>query len=129
MKDDCAKLLQKLVRLKAADKNGYCECVTCGVRKHWKEMQGGHFIERGRKSTLLVEENIHPQCPGCNLYRMKLSSTVLTYRHYMVDMYGEDFVNHLEVISRKPKKFTVDELLTLKKELKERIDERLAEIP
>jgi len=92
-------------------------------------MQGGHFIERGRKSTLLVEENVHPQCPGCNLYRMKLSSTVLTYRQFMVDMYGENFVTDLEVLSRKPKKFMADELLTLKTELKERIDERLSEIP
>jgi len=128
LKEDCAKLTQKLVRLKAADKNGYCECVTCGIRKHWKEMQGGHFIERRKTSTLLVEENIHPQCPGCNLYRMKLSSTILAYRRYMVDMYGEHFVTQLEIESSKPKKFTADELYTLKKELNERIDERLTEI-
>ena len=120
--------MQKLVRLKAADKNGYASCVTCGVRKHWKELQGGHFIERRKTSTMLLEENIHPQCPGCNLYRMKLSSTVLAYRRYMADMYGEEFVNQLEIESNKPKKFTVDELLSLKKDTNERIKQRLLEI-
>ena len=128
MKEDCARLLQKLVRLKAADKNGYCECVTCGIRKHWKEMQGGHFIERRKTSTLLEETNVHPQCPGCNLYKMKVSSTILAYRRFMVDMYGEEFVNQLEIESSKPKKFTADELCALKKELNERINERLDEI-
>jgi len=46
----------------------------------------------------------------------------------MVDMYGEHFVTQLEIESSKPKKFTADELYTLKKELNERIDERLTEI-
>ena len=44
--DDCAVLMQKLVRLKAADHNGFCKCVTCGIVKHWSVMQGAHFIER-----------------------------------------------------------------------------------
>ena len=95
LKEDCARLLQKLVRLKAADKNGFCECVTCGIRKHWKEMQGGHFIERG-KAHKVLEENIHPQCPYCNQHGMKRASVVLAYRSFMVDSYGEDFVKAME---------------------------------
>jgi len=39
--DDAAKALQKYVRLKAADDNGYCQCVTCGVVRKWYDrMQG-----------------------------------------------------------------------------------------
>ena len=128
MKGVCAKLTQKLVRLKAADKNGMVECVTCGKIDHWKGMQGGHFIERGKSATVLMEENIHPQCPGCNMYRMKQASTVLTYRRYMVDMYGEDFVQELERMSRQPKKFYTAELNELKRELNERIKQRESEI-
>ena len=42
--EKAAVLLQRLVRLKAANENGYCTCVTCGVIKKWNdEMQGGHF--------------------------------------------------------------------------------------
>lgn len=119
--DECAVLLQKLVRLKAADKDGMVRCVTCGTRKHWKEMQGGHFIERGRLSTKLMEENIHPQCPGCNCFRMKTASGVLDYRRYMVEMYGEDFVTEIEMLSRETKKYFRPELEDLKSELKDRI--------
>jgi hypothetical protein len=31
--DDVAKLMQKLVRLKAADDNGYVKCCTCGMQE------------------------------------------------------------------------------------------------
>jgi len=128
LKQACAKLLQKLVRLKAADENGMVECVTCGKIDHWKCMQGGHFIERGKSSSVLMEENIHPQCPGCNMYRMKQASTVLTYRRYMVDIYGEDFVKELEIMANQPKKYYTAELLELKKELNERVKQRESEI-
>ena len=50
--DEAATLLQLLVRLKAADDNGYVTCVTCGVVKHYKDgMQGGHFRPRGIAAT------------------------------------------------------------------------------
>lgn len=98
--DDLAVALQKHVRLKAADSNGYVSCVTCEAQgkrtvKHWKEMQGGHFIERS-KAHKVLEENIHPQCPYCNQHGMKRASVVLAYRSFMVDSYGEDFVKAME---------------------------------
>ena len=98
--DDLAVALQKHVRIKAADSSGYVSCVTCEAQgkrtvKHWKEMQGGHFIERG-KAHKTLEENIHPQCPYCNQYGMKKASVVLAYRRYMVGCYGERFVKSLE---------------------------------
>ncbi len=121
--DDCAVLMQKLVRLKAADSNGFCTCVTSGVRKHWKEMQGGHFIERGKLGTKLMEENIHPQTPYENQYGMQRATTVLKYRQYMVDMYGEDFVEEMLEISRQVKKYTRAEALEIHVDLKARVKE------
>ena len=45
--DEAATLLQRLVRLKAADDNGYVSCVTCGVTKRFDDgMQGGQVGER-----------------------------------------------------------------------------------
>ena len=127
--DDCAVLLQKLVRLKASrDDFGLIRCVTCGVYRKWNEMQGGHFIERGKRSTKLVEENCHPQCPGCNMYRMKTTSGVLAYRRYMVGMYGEELVKELERLSKQPKKYTRSEIEELSAEFKRQIkiqEERL----
>lgn len=109
-----ATILQRLVRIKAADEFGMALCVSCGVRKHWKELQGGHFISRTHISTKILEENIHPQCMGCNGPRAKDSLVTLTYRRYMVDTYGEDFVKELENLARAPKKYTKEEVNQLK---------------
>ena len=38
LREEAAVLLQKLVRMKAADENGLATCVTCGKRQHYKDM-------------------------------------------------------------------------------------------
>ena len=116
-----AVLLQRLVRLKASDDTGYAVCVTCDSTCHYKEMDGGHFISRNHKSTKLLEENVHPQCKGCNGFKMKDSLTVLRYRNWMVDMYGEKGVNDLESLAYQTKKFTREELADLVADFKEQI--------
>jgi hypothetical protein len=123
LRDECAVLLQKYVRMKAADHNGYCACWTCGKMEHWKDMQGGHFIERGKTATKLMEENVHPQCRGCNMYGMKKASVVLAYRAAMVDYYGEAFVSELESKANEVTKHSREYLDALKLELKNKIKE------
>lgn len=118
--DDCAVLMQKIVRLKDFNQNGYCTCVTCGKTGHWKEMQGGHYISRVYTSTKLLEENIHPQCRGCNMYGHRVHDD---YTVYMIDTYGEDFVRELNEIKRNTKKYTRTEVTELREELKERLKE------
>ena len=90
--DEAAKLLQKLVRMKAADANGIVECVTCGKSVHWKEADGGHYISRTYSKHKLLEENIHPQCKGCNRFGHKCHDD---YSLYMIEVYGKDFVQWL----------------------------------
>ncbi len=123
--DEAAVLLQRLVRLKAADLDGYTPCVTCGKVYHFNELQGGHMIERGKKSTVLVEENVHPQCQGCNGFGMKYKpSVVLDYRRYMVGMYGEELVADLELLAKQPKKYSRQEVAELTTEFKRQISEQ-----
>lgn len=112
--DECAKLLQKLVRIKAADDNGYAECVSCGSTKHWKELQGGHFIPRGNAVTKLMEENIHPQCMGCNAFGMKYGDAEKQYTLWMIDHYGRDFVDELIATKGKVHKWVRADLEGLK---------------
>jgi hypothetical protein len=121
----CAVALQKVVRMKAAiaeNLDGYVTCVSCGVKKHWKELDAGHYFSRGDKSVKLMEENIHPQCKGCNI-RMSHGDTkvVSAYRRHMVEMYGEDFLDYLEALARKPAKFDRAEIEALTKTLKAQI--------
>ena len=119
--DEAAVLMQKWVRMKAADANGYCVCVTCGKSHHWKEMDGGHFISRKYTATKIVEENIHPQCRRCNGWPDNFTHEA--YETYMVDMYGKDFVDELKALARMPKKWPRDEVQDLIKQLKARISE------
>lgn len=117
--NECAEILQRIVRIKAS-KNGYANCVTCGVNKPWQELQGGHFISRVKTAHKLLEENIHPQCGKCNGY---LRGNMVAYTLYMEDMYGRDFVEELLATQNQTKKysrFEIEELkVALKQELKE----------
>ena len=93
LKKQAMELLQLLVRVKAADDNGYCKCVTCDTVSMWNNgMQGGHFISRGKTKWCLVEENIHPQCAACNGFGMKYHNKEAVYTIYMQEMYGWKFV-------------------------------------
>ena len=116
--NEAAELLQKLVRLKAADSNGYAQCVTCGVQKPWQELQGGHFISRVKTAHKLLEENIHPQCGKCNGY---LRGNMVAYTLFMEDMYGREFVEHLLETQNQTKKYTKIEIEEIKNELKTQI--------
>ena len=126
--EKAAVLLQELVRLKAADDNGYCRCVTCGISRQWNDqMQGAHFIGRGRTSTKLqagaahVVENVHPACSGCNKFYHATTLGVLAYRRYMVDMYGEGAVDELEALSRTVKKYNRAEVADIKSDFQAQI--------
>jgi NAD-dependent SIR2 family protein deacetylase len=116
--DEAAVLMQKYVRMKAADRDGYCQCVTCGIKKPWKEMQGGHFISRKWTATKLLEENIHPQCPYCN---GPLRGNMIQYTLFMQDTYGREFVEELEILKHKTRKYTRAEIEEYKQELMEKI--------
>ena len=122
--DEAAVLTQKLVKLKAADENGYVSCVTCGYTDHWKSMQGGHFIERKWLATKLMEENIHPQCPSCNGgLGGKPKGNLIAYTLYMEDTYGREFVEELERLKHQSKKYYKNEVNEIIIELKRQIKE------
>lgn len=122
MKKKAQTMLQRLVRLKAADSNtGLCQCVSCGKIDHYKAMDGGHFISRSYSFHTLREENVHPQCKRCNRFFAQCHDD---YRRYMVDMYGEDFVEWLTDTKNRPKKFTEADLLEIIEELKPQIKDQ-----
>ena len=108
--EKAAVILQRIVRLKACDDQGYCSCVTCGSTKPWTDMQGGHFISRRHVIHKLLEENIHPQCPYCNGF---LDGNMVPYTIFMIDTYGRDFVEELQRTKLEVKKYTRQELVDL----------------
>lgn len=115
------ELLQRLVRMKASDENGYVECVSCGVVKHYKQMDGGHFISRTYPFHSLREENVHPQCKTCNRFFSKSHDD---YRRYMVEMYGDDFVEWLTDTKHTIYKLKLYQYEEIIEELKDRIKDQ-----
>lgn len=119
--DEVAVLTQKLVRLKAADGNGYAKCRTCEGVYHWKALDGGHYISRKYQGTKTLEENIHPQCSRCN--RFPDSFTFENYDSYMRQMYGPEFVDELKRIAKRPASFDRADLERQKREISEQISQ------
>jgi len=97
----------RYIRLKYANPDGLVECVTCGVVKHWKEMQAGHFIAGRTNSILFLEENVHCQDYRCNVM---LHGNVVEYYKYMQATYGESVIDDLRKKRHENLKFTVEEL-------------------
>ena len=127
--DMAAKLLQRYVRLKASDDNGYCQCVTCGKVDHYTAMQGGHFYSRRHIVFKLFEENIHVQCPACNQWGMKTTKIQEAYRIYMEDMYGARRIRAMQKLAwRASPKFNRDEVIQFQREIKEKIGQELYRI-
>lgn len=86
------------IRLKYADSDGIVSCVTCGQKLHWKESHCAHYIERGRVETRWLEENLHPACPGCNVFHKEFHKR--RYTVFIIDTYGRDFLEELERLSK-----------------------------
>ncbi len=98
-------LFSQFVRVSNADKNGYCTCVTCGKKGHWKDgsIQAGHFMSRKHYSTRWDIRNVKPQCVGCNMFK---SGEQYKYSIYL----GSELSNELYLQSNKIVKFSNDDL-------------------
>ncbi len=107
-------LLQKLVRMKAANEYGFAQCVTCGKTAPWQELQGGHYIPRQHKFHKLREENIHPQCVSCNGFK---KGAMAEYTLFMIDYYGRDFVDWLWATKKQIHKIDRTGLVDLRDEI------------
>lgn len=111
------QIFSQYIRLKAS-KDGMAVCVTCGVKKPWKELQAGHYEKRGKNALRYDETNVHPQCVGCNVFQ---KGNYTRYARYMIDMYGADYLKELEQEAKKMKQWKVYELEDLIEEYKTKL--------
>lgn len=96
------RLFQLLRRLEESDDEGVSKCVTCGVMKHYSELQGGHFLPKGKSSYFALDKrNVWPQCPSCNLFGMKYGVAAQEYTLFMITKYGKKQVNQMLVDASK----------------------------
>ncbi len=107
--NDVARVFQKVVRMRSADDDGMCQCVTCGKRYRWNDrnINAGHFVSRKSKSTVFMFINCHPQCVHCNDH---LGGNPAEYERFMIDKYGQEKVDELKVLGREVLKWSPEDL-------------------
>ena len=122
--EKAAVLMQKLVRMKSADDNGYATCVTCGRVAHYKTMDGGHYFSRRHTRLKLFEGNCHTQCKRCN---MMMGAPIINdaYRMYIINTYGQRRLDAMKKLTYlPPKKIYRHEIQDYHAYLKEQIKEQ-----
>lgn len=110
-----AKDFQKMIRVESADAHGICTCVTCGTKRHWKDLDAGHYLPGN--SVKFVEINCHCQCVRCNQH---LSGNLIKYAKFMLDEYGDKAVADLELARNQTRSYTRDQLLDMRLTFRER---------
>lgn len=61
-------LVSEVVRRSAADEKGECQCISCGAKLYWRQMDVAHFIDRGHMNTRFNLLNLSVACIACNRY-------------------------------------------------------------
>lgn len=118
-KAEARKSFQKWIRMRDSDK----PCISCNTTSA-ELYDGGHFYKAEVYSGLIFnEDNCHKQCRKCNRF---MNGNELNYRKGLINRYGIDFVVNLDNICDKNrvKKYTKEELITIKKQYDERIKEQ-----
>ena len=87
-------------------------CVSCS-RHHEGQYHAGHYRTVGANPELRFEPlNVHKQCAPCNNHK---SGDIVNYRIELVRRIGADKVDWLEG-PHEPKRYTIEELKTIKAE-------------
>lgn len=84
--DNADRWFSRFIRLRDADENGICTCITCGIKRHWKQIDSGHWIKRQHQATRFNEYNCHAQCKRCNGFEQGRDSE---FEKYIIQTYGQ----------------------------------------
>jgi len=87
------RLASLYIRRKHADHTGNVVCISCDTVLPWKDAHCAHYIDRAKKATRWMEENLHPACCHCNSFNKQFHMREYTIK--MIDMYGRDFVDEI----------------------------------
>ena len=105
------------IRRRDSDAKGYAKCVTCNTTNHYKKMDAGHFVSRGKEGTRFDDRNVFTQCKRCNIF---MSGNKPEFAVFLMKRFGngivEDLVKTGNLVVRR-KSWDYEELITRFKEL------------
>ena len=119
-KDKLDRVFSKYIRLRDAIKTTgtktHALCITCETQKEIKrQMHAGHWLSRAHHTTRYEETNVHAQCISCNAFKGGMPED---YRRKIIEMYGEDEVERLYLLSKGLARRTEAELQEMLEEYK-----------
>ena len=91
-------------------------CFTCGIQKHYKELQCGHFQSRRHYSTRWDKLNCQVQCAKCNIFNQ---GEQYTFSKRLDEKYGEGTSNELSLKAKTLIKLSTNEIEDLIKVYKD----------
>lgn len=125
LKDKTWKAFSKYIRLRDANKNGDCVCVTCGVVKPYSQMQAGHAIGGRTNSILFHEDLVNAQCYSCNVGK---SGNYNKYAIFMIEKYGYEQFKEFVELKHKIVKISLAEMQDLFEKYTKLVDELEAKL-
>ena len=96
------RVFSKYIRTKYLRDN-FVECVTCNRKYPINKIQAGHFMSRRHYSTRWDEENVFPQCFGCNVGK---SGEQYLFSKFIDQKFGEGYSDMLLFKSKETVKFS-----------------------
>lgn len=91
------KVFSEYIRLRDANRDGICQCITCKRYFCWNDGDAGHYVQRDRLATRYDEKNVHAQCKYCNRFR---SGEQYIHGVEIDKKYGEGTAQKLILISK-----------------------------
>lgn len=103
LKEKLDRVFSRYIRLRDSNKDGYCRCISCGAIVFWKEIQNGHYVNRGHMGTRFDEKNCNSQCVKCNMFD---EGNNIGYTRGLINKYGIKVISELEVKKHSISKLT-----------------------
>ena len=86
-------IFSRYIRMRDADKNGICTCITCWDKKPRKEMHNTHFISRSNYRYRRSVMNCWAGCYKCNVI---LHWNYIAYTIKMIEMFWQDKIKEMK---------------------------------
>ncbi len=116
------KLFSEWIRRRRADVNGFAMCITCGLRKHWKQLTCGHFMKRRFLGTRFNDKNCEAQCWTCNPESESNPELEKKFERVLVSRHGIPVLDELNYMKNTMTKFSQNDYREICEDIRQKID-------
>lgn len=100
LKTKAWQVFARYIKVRDADKDGYCTCITCGKKIKWYDStcHAGHFVGGRGNAVLFDDAFVFAQCMTCNVWNHGEQGK---YTLFIKKHYGYDDATIEEILNKK----------------------------